>query len=81
MEPVAGLHITSYFETPSTHIKTGPSHDTLGLINPEDFSKDGLVRTPDAREHAKRIIGAGGLRLDFCPLPVLLFGVTTLRVT
>ena len=65
----------------SRDIKTGPNHDRGELIDPESFPNYGFIREQSDREHPKRPIGSGGLRLDFCPLPVLLFGVTTLRVT
>ena len=41
----------------------------------------GVIREQSDREHSKRINGAGALCNEFCPLSVLLFGVTTLRVT
>ena len=39
------------------------------------------MREPEAREHRKRIIAASRFRRAIRPVPVLLFGVTTLRVT
>ena len=39
------------------------------------------MRKPEAREHRKRIIDASVFRRAIRPVPVLLFGVTTLRVT
>ena len=65
----------------SRDIKTGPSHDRGGLIDLDGILNYAFMREQSAREQAKRPIGAGGHRLDFCPLPVLLFGATTLRVT
>ena len=62
-------------------MKTGPSHDIFELINPEDFSKYELARAPDAREHRKRTIDPWAFVSAIVPLPVLLFGATTLRVT
>ena len=67
--------------TPGADTWRGPSHDTLELFNPEEFSFKALVREPEAREHRKRIIGASRFRRAIRPVPVLLFGVTTLRVT
>ena len=65
----------------SHDIKTGPNHDRDELLDLDGILNYGFMREQSDREHAKSIIGAGGLRLDFCPLPVLLFGATTLRVT
>ena len=67
--------------TPDADTWRGPSHDTLELLNPEGFSFKALVREPEAREHRKRIIGASRFRRAIPPVPVLLFGATTLRVT
>ena len=67
--------------TPGADTWRGPSHDTLELFNPEGFSFKALVREPEAREHRKRTIDASAFRRAISPLPVLLFGVTTLRVT
>ena len=39
------------------------------------------MREPDAREHRKRIVDASAFRRAISPVSVLLFGVTTLRVT
>ena len=39
------------------------------------------MREPEAREHRKRIIGASRFRRAIRPVPVLLFGVTNIRVT
>ena len=66
--------------TPSADTWRGPSHDTLELLNPEGFSFKALVREPGAREHRKRPIDASAFRRASRPVPVLLFGVTTLRV-
>ena len=66
--------------TPGADTWRGPSHDTLELLNPEGFSFKALVREPEAREHRKRIIDASAFRRAIRPVPVLLFGVTTLRV-
>ena len=57
------------------------NHDTLELLNPEAFSFKALVRKPEGREHRKRTIGASRFRRAISPVPVLLFGGTTLRVT
>ena len=67
--------------TPGADTWRGPSHDTLELLNPEGFSFKALVRKPEAREHRKRIIGASRFCRAISPVPVLLFGATTLRVT
>ena len=39
------------------------------------------MREPDARENRKATIDASAFRRAIRPVPVLLFGVTTLRVT
>ena len=39
------------------------------------------MREPDARENRNAIIDANAFRRAIRPVPVLLFGVTTLRVT
>ena len=67
--------------TPGADTWRGPSHDGVGSFNPEGFSFKALVREPEAREHRKRIIDASAFRRAIRPVPVLLFGVTTLRVT
>ena len=67
--------------TPSADTWRGPSHDTLELLNPEGFSFKALVREPEAREHRKRIVDASAFRRAISTVSVLLFGVTTLRVT
>ena len=66
--------------TPGADIERGPSHDLLELFNPEEFSFKTLVREPAARENRKAIIGAKRFRRVIAPVPVLLFGVTTLRI-
>ena len=66
--------------TPGADIERGPSHDLLELFNPEEFSFKALVREPAARENRKAIIGAKRFRRAIAPVPVLLLGVTTLRV-
>ena len=53
----------------------------MELLNPEGFSFKAVVREPEAREHRKRPIDASRFRRAIRPVPVLLFGVTTLRVT
>ena len=67
--------------TPGADIKRGPSHNILELFNPDGFSFKAPGRKLDAREHRKRIIDATPFRRAIAPVPVLLFGVTTLRVT
>ena len=67
--------------TPGADTWRGPSHDTLELLNPEGFSFKAPAREPEAREHRKRIIAASRFRRASSPVRVLLFGVTTLRVT
>ena len=67
--------------TPGADTWRGPSHDTLELLNPKEFSFKALVREPESREHRKFTIGASRFRRATSPVPVLLFGVTTLRVT
>ena len=67
--------------TPGADTWRGPSHDTLELLNPEGFSFKALAREPEAREDRKRPIDASAFRRAIRPVPVLLFGVTTLRVT
>ena len=67
--------------TPGADTWRGPSHDTLELLNPEGFSFKAPAREPEAREHRKRIIDASAFRRAIRPVPVLLFGVTTLRET
>ena len=47
----------------------------------KDFHLKALVREPEAREHRKRTIGASRFRRAIRPVPVLLFGVTIVRVT
>ena len=59
----------------------GPSHDSVGPFNPEGFSFKALVHEPDARENRNATIDANAFRRGIRPVPVLLFGVTTLRVT
>ena len=66
--------------TPGADIKRGPSHDRNELFDPDGFSNNELARTPDAREQQNAIIGANPVRRAIAPVPVLLFGVTTLRV-
>ena len=66
--------------TPGADIKRGPSHDILEVFNPEGFSFKAPGRELDAREHRKRPIDASPIRRAIAPVPVLLFGVTTLRV-
>ena len=66
--------------TPGADTWRGPSDDTLELLNPEGFSFKALGRKPEAREHRKRTIGASRFRRAIRPVPVLLFGVTTLRI-
>ena len=53
----------------------------MELFNLNGFSNNELAREPDAREQRKRIIGASPFDSAISPLLVLLFGVTTLRVT
>ena len=67
--------------TPGADICRGSSHDILELLNLNGFSNNELERKPDAREQRKRTIGASRFDSAISPLPVLLFGVTTLRVT
>ena len=67
--------------TPGADIKRGPSHDLLELLNPDGVSFKALVREPAARENRKAIISAKHFRRAIAPVPVLLFGVTTLRAT
>ena len=67
--------------TPGADTWRGPSHDTLALFNPEGFSFKALVRELEARENRKRPIDASAFRRAISPLPVLVFGVTALRVT
>ena len=62
-------------------IPRGPSHDTLELLNPEGFSFKALVREPEVREQRKSMNDASAFRRAISPVRVLLFGVTTLRVT
>ena len=66
--------------TPGADTWRGPSHDILELFNPEGISFKAPGRELDAREHRKRPIDATPLRRAIAPVPVLLFGVTTLRV-
>ena len=47
----------------------------------EGFSYKALVREPEARENRNATIDASAFRGAIRPVPVLLFGVTTLRVT
>ena len=78
------LHVHSQlglWATPSADTWRGPSHDTLELFDPEGFSFQALVREPETREHRKRMIDASAFRRAIRPGTVLLFGVTTLRVT
>ena len=67
--------------TPSADTWRGPSHDTLELFNPEGFQFDAPEREADARENCNTIVGGSAFRRAIRPVPVLLFGVTTLRVT
>ena len=67
--------------TPGADIWRGLSHDIPELFNPEGFSFKALVREPEAREHRKRTFDASAFRRAIRPVPVLLFGVATLRVT
>ena len=67
--------------TPGADTWRGPSHDTLELLKSEGFSFKALAREPEAREHRKRTIGASRFRRAIPIVRVLLFGVTTLRVT
>ena len=53
----------------------------MELFNPEGFSFKALVRELDARENRNATIDASAFRRAIRPVPVLLFGVTTLRVT
>ena len=53
----------------------------MELLNPEGFSFKALVREPEAREHRKSMNDASRFRRAIRPVPVLLFGVTTLRIT
>ena len=80
MEPVAWSPIT-FFATASAHIHRGPSHDPCRLIDSEEFQKDAFSKEQNAREDPKRPIDPEQFVRANCPLPVLLFGVTTLRVT
>ena len=45
------------------------------------WSFKALVREPDARENRNATIDANAFRRAIRPVPVLLFGVTTLRIT
>ena len=72
---------SALWATPGADTWRGPSHDTSEIHNPEGFSFLAFVREPEAREHRKRIIAASRFRRAIRPVPVLLFGVTTLRVT
>ena len=67
--------------TPGADTSRRTSHGTFELLNPEGFSFNVLDRKPEAREHRKRTIGASRFRRAIRPVLVLLFGVTTLRVT
>ena len=51
------------------------------MFHPEEFLFKALVREPEAQEDGKRIIDASAFRRAISPVRVLLFGVTTLRVT
>ena len=66
--------------TQGADIKRGPSHDILELFNPDGFSFKAPGRELDAREHRKRPIDASPVRRAIAPVPVLLFGVTILRI-
>ena len=66
--------------TPRADTWRGPSHNTLELFDSEGFSYEALVREPEAGEHRKRPLDASAFRRAIPPVPVLLFGVTTLRV-
>ena len=67
--------------TPGADTWRGPSHDGVGCFNPEGFSFKALVCERDARENRNATIDASAFRRAISPVPVLLFGVTTLRVT
>ena len=67
--------------TPGADTWRGSSHDSVGAFNPEGFSFKALVREPDARENRNATIDASAFRRAISPRPVLLYGVTTLRVT
>ena len=67
--------------TPGADTWRGPSHDTLELLNPEGFSFKAPGREPGVREDRKTMVDANAFRQAISPLPVLLFGVTALRVT
>ena len=67
--------------TPSADTWRGPSYDSVGPFNPKGFSFKALVREPDARENRNAITDANAFHRAIRPVPVLLFGVTTLRVT
>ena len=67
--------------TPGADTCRGPSHDIVGLFGPEGFSYKALVCEPDARENRNATIDASAFRRAIPPVPVLLFGVTTVRIT
>ena len=67
--------------TPGADIERGSRHELLELLNPDGFSFKALVRKLDAHEHRNFIFGADRFRRAIAPVPVLLFGATTLRVT
>ena len=80
--------------TPGADTWRGPSHGIVGSFNPEGFSFKALVREPEARENRNATIvrepearenrnatiDASAFRRTIPPVPVLLFGVTTLRL-
>ena len=66
--------------TPSADTWRGPSHDGVGPFNPEGISIKALVREPGARENPNAIDDANAFRPAIRPVPVLLFGATTLPV-
>ena len=62
-------------------IKTGPSHNKLELIDPDNFPNSSVSRKQNAREHRKFTIGAWAFDSAIDPGAVFLYGVTTLRNT
>ena len=67
--------------TPDADTWRGPSHDGVGRFNSEGFAYEALVPEPDARENRNATIDASAFFQAIRPVPVLLFGATTLRIT
>ena len=67
--------------TQGANTKRGPSHALLGMLNPDGISFNALVRKLNAHDHLNFIFGADRFRRAIAHVPVLLFGITTLRVT